>query len=205
MGNDLNERPVNIIGRKLACENTKLRVFFDHIVGASGSVVERFMVVSLPGEDGDSVELPLQHETGITVLPVSGSNVGLLRVFRHPVSEWIWEAPRGFIDEGETATHAALRELTEETGLIGTEQSIVDLGYLLPEPGLVRGRGHLFAVTDCKEGGQSETELEIGIGQFQWFSLSRAVEMVISSEIQESHTSVSILRYSHFVKNKVIE
>ena len=55
--------------------------------------------------------------TGVDVLPVLGDKLLLLRVYRHPIARELWEVPRGFIDANETAADAALRELTEETGL----------------------------------------------------------------------------------------
>lgn len=41
----------------------------------------------------------------------------LIRQFRYPINDYVYELPAGLIDEGETLAHAAQRELKEETGL----------------------------------------------------------------------------------------
>lgn len=41
----------------------------------------------------------------------------LIRQFRYPINDYIYELPAGLIDAGETANVAAMREYWEETGL----------------------------------------------------------------------------------------
>lgn len=41
----------------------------------------------------------------------------LIRQFRFPIGDYVYELPAGLVDEGETLAHAAQRELKEETGL----------------------------------------------------------------------------------------
>jgi len=43
----------------------------------------------------------------------------LVKQFRPPVGAYVLELPAGLVDEGESVTNAALRELEEETGYIG--------------------------------------------------------------------------------------
>lgn len=46
-----------------------------------------------------------------------------------------WDIPKGLLEPGEDARHAALRELTEETGLVAAEGDLVDLGVHVYRPG----------------------------------------------------------------------
>ena len=57
---------------------------------------------------------------GVTMFAVTGENrdkVLLVRQYRYPVDDWVYEFPSGIIDEGETYREAAIREVKEETGM----------------------------------------------------------------------------------------
>lgn len=57
---------------------------------------------------------------GSTILTVVGPEVLLQKQFRPPLDKVVIEVPAGLIDAGETAEEAAVRELKEETGYVGT-------------------------------------------------------------------------------------
>lgn len=44
--------------------------------------------------------------------------VVLIRQYRYPIDDYIYEFPAGLVDAGESCREAAIRELREETGLI---------------------------------------------------------------------------------------
>lgn len=80
--------------------------------------------------------------TGIIVLPVIGDEVVLIRHYRHPCGEWCWEAPRGGITPGLSPIETAHEELEEEIG--AKVESLIPIGSVLSNSGLVRGRSMLF-------------------------------------------------------------
>lgn len=45
------------------------------------------------------------------------SKIVLVRQYRYPVNNYVYELPAGLIDEGETAWQTAVREIKEETGM----------------------------------------------------------------------------------------
>lgn len=60
---------------------------------------------------------------GIVIYPIWKRNpekIVMLRQYRYPLDTWLYELPAGLIDEGETASEAAVREMKEETGLTFT-------------------------------------------------------------------------------------
>lgn len=54
------------------------------------------------------------------MLTLPGPEILLQKQFRPPVNKVVIEVPAGLIDPGETAERAAIRELKEETGFVGT-------------------------------------------------------------------------------------
>lgn len=60
---------------------------------------------------------------GIVIYPIWKRNpekIVMIRQYRYPLDTWLYELPAGLIDEGETASEAAVREMQEETGLTFT-------------------------------------------------------------------------------------
>lgn len=69
-------------------------------------------------------ELPLYTGkvplNGIVIYPVwkrEPDKLVMIRQYRYPLNAWIYELPAGLIDEGESPSQAAVREMKEETGL----------------------------------------------------------------------------------------
>lgn len=58
----------------------------------------------------------------------------LVKQYRPPLDRFTLENPAGLVDEGETLEQAALRELYEETGYVGSVTSVSDVIY--NDPGL---------------------------------------------------------------------
>ena len=58
------------------------------------------------------------HPEGMSVYAVTedGSHLMLVRQYRYPVNDYLYELPAGLIEPGETAEEAACREMIEETG-----------------------------------------------------------------------------------------
>lgn len=51
------------------------------------------------------------------VLEQEPDKIVLLRQYRYPLNDYIYELPAGLIEDGETSAEAAIREMQEETGL----------------------------------------------------------------------------------------
>src|ERR1700679_3431752 len=74
----------------------------------------------------------------------------LVRQYRLPAAQYLWELPAGKIDEGETAAQAAKREIIEETGLRAKKWKKLTAFY--PSPGFVQEKMTIFLATGLTQG-----------------------------------------------------
>jgi 8-oxo-dGTP pyrophosphatase MutT (NUDIX family) len=181
---------VTIRRRRLVLENSKWRVFQDDITGADGSRVDGYLFVAPQVERADRVG-------GVTVLPVMpDGRIGLLRNYRHPLELLAWEAPKGFLDPGETdLAAAAMRELREETGLVCDRERIEAAGTLGQEPSTLAVMGALFIARDCRKDGAPHVD-EPGLGELAFYSLDEALALADRGEIQDAATLIVLYRYA---------
>ncbi|MEP6642168.1 MAG: NUDIX hydrolase, partial [Gaiellales bacterium] len=131
---------------------------------------------------------------GIAALDDIG-RVLLLRQYRHPVRQTLWELPAGLLDvDGEGPLAAARRELYEEGAVRADRWDLLIDGY--PSPGgsdeairvfLARG---LHPVADADRFvGQAE---EAGISR-HWVDLDEAVSWSLAGEVQNAMCLVGVL------------
>ncbi len=90
--------------------------------------------VAMPG-GGDSVREVVHHPGAVGIVAIDDQDrVVMLRQYRHPVGERLWELPAGLRDaDGEPPVDTAQRELAEEVGLAAERWSLLTTQY--PSPG----------------------------------------------------------------------
>ena len=90
--------------------------------------------VSMPG-GGDSVREIVTHPGAVAVVALDDRDrVVLLRQYRHPIGEHLWELPAGLRDaDGEPPLETAKRELAEEVQLAAERWSLLTTQH--PSPG----------------------------------------------------------------------
>jgi len=185
--------PIKVIRRRLACENTKFFVYFDHVTDGAGNEVRDYLVVT-PKKTGKNLV------TGVAVLPIVDGQVGLIRIYRPAICAYSWEIPHGFVDEGESDNSSALRELLEETGLTVESKCFSSLGYITPDAGVLAARAHLFLAEACFR--THEIQRELGLKEFRFFSFLKFEEMIACSEIQDTFTLAAWCKYQLLQKTR---
>ncbi len=94
------------------------------------------------------------------------NRVLLVKQFRLPAGQDLWELPAGRLDPGESPLQAAKRELREETGF--QAKKWVKLASFWPSPGYVAEKMTIFLARDLTEGRQEPMDDERI--KIRWFS-----------------------------------
>jgi 8-oxo-dGTP pyrophosphatase MutT (NUDIX family) len=94
------------------------------------------------------------------VIPVletkGGREFVMVRQWRHGAGELSLEFPGGVFEKNEESTHAALRELREETGY--TAGKMTKLGEFNPNPAIMSNHVHFFLAEDLISTGAQELD-----------------------------------------------
>ena len=85
----------------------------------------------------------------VNIVPVTDrGEVVMVRQYRHGLGEITLEIPGGLVDEGESPSEAAARELLEETGYRAA--SLERIGVVNPNPALFGNICHTFLARDVE-------------------------------------------------------
>ena len=121
----------------------------------------------------------------------------LIKQYRHPVREYLWEIPAGLLDmPGESRLEAAKRELLEETGYIATQwQELIEFHTT---PGGNDETITVFVAQDLRlQGHDLELEGEEVDLELRWVPLAEALGSVLKSEMRSPSAGYAILALAH--------
>jgi ADP-ribose diphosphatase len=146
--------------------------------------------------NGIQAELEIvRHPGASAIIPVLGNPdaadpvLVLVRQFRYAAGGYLYEIPAGRLNQDETASACALRELMEETGY---RAAYVELLFsVFTTPGFTDERIHVFHAYGLTLGSTAREADEVM--SIEEIRLSRAVAMVRSGEIQDAKTALSLL------------
>ena len=100
--------------------NRFLNLFKLDALTDSGRPFDYFFVSRRKEEDLKLLKRDISAE-GVVIYPILKENpekIVLIRQYRYPLDDYLYELPAGLIDAGETPEDAAVREMKEETGLL---------------------------------------------------------------------------------------
>lgn len=99
-------------------DNRFLNMYHLDAVTYSGEPFDYYFV-SRNKEEKLKINTHRQDAEGMVIYPVwkeDPEKLVMIRQYRYPVGDYIYELPAGLIDAGENAMQAAVREMKEETG-----------------------------------------------------------------------------------------
>jgi len=138
------------------------------------------------------------HNGGAVVVPVKDDGkIILVKQYRYPFNEWMFELPAGKLEINEDPLICATRELTEETGYFTNNISV--LGKIYTSPGFCTEILSIYLALDLKSGNHNREEGEHGMEVFE-FTLEEVNEMISSGRIVDAKTISGI----HFYQNQKV-
>ena len=159
-------------------------VTFDHAVDPDGFEIKRAIV---------------QHGGSAVMMPVDERNrILLVRQYRLPARQYLWELPAGRLDEGETPLQAARRELMEETGY--RARNWKKLTEFYPSPGFLAEKMTIYLATGLTEGTQAPMEDERI--EVRWFSARELDGMIATGKVLDAKTQIGFLKWKRYHAGK---
>jgi len=163
----------------------------------SGEVKYRGVIVTVRLDQAELVNGRIvkrevvEHPGGVTILPVdSRGRCAMVRQFRYPFGRMMLEAPAGKLEYGEDPDEAAVRELSEETGLAAGQ--IRKLGSICTSPGFSSEVLHLYLATELQQGESHPDENEFL--NVEWIPLEELVRLTMAGEIDDAKTALIVLK-----------
>lgn len=127
----------------------------------------------------------VDHPGGVGIIALTDDEyVYMVRQFRYPYKESIYEIPAGKREKGEDPLETGKRELQEECGVVA--DNYIDLGRIYPSPGYTNEEIYLYAATGLTEVEQNLDEDEFL--QVTKMKLATLITKIMSGEITDAKT-----------------
>ena len=132
----------------------------------------------------------VEHPGAVAIVAITEDNkVVLVKQFRKPIEQVIWELPAGKLEIGESPKECAIRELKEETGY--SAKNLKLLHKFFTSAGFSNQKIYIFLATGLTKGEPDFDDDEF-IEKYE-IDINEAQNMVIKNEIEDAKTTIGIL------------
>ncbi|MCC8073928.1 MAG: HAD hydrolase-like protein [Clostridiales bacterium] len=148
--------------------------------------------------DGTTAEREVvDHPGGVGIVGLTENNeILLVRQFRYPYKETIYEIPAGKLEKGEDPKEAGLREFSEECG--ATAQTFESLGEIYPTPGYCSEIIRLYYATGLTFGEQNlDCDEFLDVTKMP---INECVTRIMNGEIKDAKTICAVFKIKELLK-----
>ena len=175
---------MKIVSSRKLIENKLFSVYEEEATDGKGYDIKRAVVRHI----GSAVMMAVDEKNRIL----------LVRQYRLPAGQYLWELPAGRLDEGETPLAAAKRELVEETGY--KARTWTKLTTFWASPGYVAEKMNLYLATNLTAGeAQPMDDEKI---EMNWFPAKELEAMIQSNKIMDAKTMLGYFTWKTWHKGK---
>ncbi len=157
----------------------------EHAVDPSGFEIKR----SIVHHPGSAVMLAVDDRKRIL----------LVRQFRLPAQQYMWELPAGRLDPGEKPLQTAKRELKEETGYRARQWKKLVAFY--SSPGYVAEKMTIFVATGLTAG--KATPMEDERIETRWFTAREIDDAIRSGKILDAKTMIGFFNWRRSLRSRL--
>ncbi len=131
----------------------------------------------------------IEHSGGSAIYCEKDGKILLVKQFRYPYSEELYEIPAGKLNDGESPEQTAIRELEEEGGI--RAKKVVKLFDIYPTPAYTNEIIRIYKAVDFVEtkGCLDEDEFLSA----EWIDKLKVKEMIENGQIKDAKTIVAVL------------
>ncbi len=161
-------------------------------------LVMRRDIVTMP-EGGTAAREVVEHFGAAAVVAFDGESIALIKQYRRPVDQRLWELPAGILDfANEDPLDCAKRELQEEAGLAAENWSV--LVDIVNSPGFSDEAVRIYLAQNLSVVEKPEPEHEeIDLENF-FVPIDEAVAMVLDGQVHNSIAIAGIMTAHAVVK-----
>ncbi len=133
----------------------------------------------------------VDHPGGVAVIGITDDEeILLVRQFRYPYKEVIYEIPAGKVEKGEDPFETGKREFKEECGAVA--DNYFSLGEIYPSPGYTSEIIRLYGATGIHFEEQELDEDEFL--EIKKMKLTEIVDRIMSGEIKDAKTVAAVFK-----------